>query len=267
MTATDVTGFEAIFSTGFFATFFMESLQWRRRPEIADFCPLSWSNLSWTMASRHHPQEGPIHMLPGNRYATSSLLCEVGHLSVGKTNRPTTLVARAIRNAIRVNRFARIIRNWNPYFYSASGRFVRNTRISDSRESPDSRELIHANHDRQIHNRSEFVGEMWIGPLLWDDEAGPLLWAIPEIFQSVSVKEPQLISQAQEREGTQRHTPFTLPEMNSETISECKCQRNRKPNQFSKSFLSACHGVVTHRTKPNGGIAVSLCNTFLTSQC
>ena len=25
----------------------MESLQWRRRPEIADFCPLSWSNLSW----------------------------------------------------------------------------------------------------------------------------------------------------------------------------------------------------------------------------
>ena len=25
----------------------MESLQWRRRPEIADFCPLSWSNVSW----------------------------------------------------------------------------------------------------------------------------------------------------------------------------------------------------------------------------
>ena len=25
----------------------MESLQWRRRPEIADFCPLSWSNASW----------------------------------------------------------------------------------------------------------------------------------------------------------------------------------------------------------------------------
>ena len=24
----------------------MESLQWRRRPEIADFCPLSWSNVS-----------------------------------------------------------------------------------------------------------------------------------------------------------------------------------------------------------------------------
>ena len=24
----------------------VESLQWRRRPEIADFCPLSWSNVS-----------------------------------------------------------------------------------------------------------------------------------------------------------------------------------------------------------------------------
>ena len=68
MTATDVTGFDAIFSTGFFATFSrfyggrltklhintgrksqknpVESLQWRRRPEIADFCPLSWSNVS-----------------------------------------------------------------------------------------------------------------------------------------------------------------------------------------------------------------------------
>ena len=34
------------------------------------------------------------------------------------------LVARAIRNAIRANRFARIIRNSNPYFYSASGRFA-----------------------------------------------------------------------------------------------------------------------------------------------
>ena len=68
MTATDVTGFDAIFSTGFFATFSrfwrarltklhittgekaknpVESLQCRRRPKIADFCPLSWSNLSW----------------------------------------------------------------------------------------------------------------------------------------------------------------------------------------------------------------------------
>ena len=44
-------------------------------------------------------------------------------------------MARAIRNAIRANRFARIIRNWNPYFYSVSGRFAWITRISDSRES------------------------------------------------------------------------------------------------------------------------------------
>ena len=59
------------------------------------------------------------------------------------------LVARAIRNAIRANRFARIIRNWHPYFSSASGRFARITRISDSRESPDSREScesIRTNH-------------------------------------------------------------------------------------------------------------------------
>ena len=59
------------------------------------------------------------------------------------------LVARTIRNAIRANQFARIIRNWNPYFYSVSGRFARITRISDSRESPDSREScksIRANH-------------------------------------------------------------------------------------------------------------------------
>ena len=31
----------------------VESLQWRRRPEIADFCPLSWSNVSWWNESRH----------------------------------------------------------------------------------------------------------------------------------------------------------------------------------------------------------------------
>ena len=67
MTATDVTGLDAIFSTGFFATFSRfwgarltklhintgekAKIQWRAssgdgRPEIADFCPLSWSNLS-----------------------------------------------------------------------------------------------------------------------------------------------------------------------------------------------------------------------------
>ena len=51
--------------------------------------------------------------------------------------------------AICANRFARIIRNCDPYFYSASSRFARITRISDSRESPDSREScesIRANH-------------------------------------------------------------------------------------------------------------------------
>ena len=31
----------------------VESLQWRRRPEIADFCPLSWSSLSWAISCRH----------------------------------------------------------------------------------------------------------------------------------------------------------------------------------------------------------------------
>ena len=64
-------------------------------------------------------------------------------------------MARAIRNAIRANRFARIIRNLNPYFYSASGRFGRITRISDSRESPDSREScesIRANHATKVQN-------------------------------------------------------------------------------------------------------------------
>ena len=56
---------------------------------------------------------------------------------------------RDSRESIRANRFARIIRNWNPYFYSASGRFARITWFSDSRESPDSREScesIRANH-------------------------------------------------------------------------------------------------------------------------
>ena len=71
------------------------------------------------------------------------------HRVLERKRRPNALVARAIRNVIRANRFARIIRNWNPYFYSASGRFVRFTRISDSRESADSRESresIRANH-------------------------------------------------------------------------------------------------------------------------
>ena len=62
------------------------------------------------------------------------------HRTIAEPVSPRILVARAIRNAIRANRFARIIRNRNPYFYSVSGRFARITRISDSRESPDSRE-------------------------------------------------------------------------------------------------------------------------------
>ena len=37
---------------------------------------------------------------------------------------------RDSRESIRANRFARIIRNWKTYFYSASGRFARITRIS-----------------------------------------------------------------------------------------------------------------------------------------
>ena len=44
------------------------------------------------------------------------------------------LLAR-VRNAIRANRLARIIRNSSPYFYSASARLGRIIRISDSRES------------------------------------------------------------------------------------------------------------------------------------
>ena len=58
-----------------------------------------------------------------------------------------------MRTAIRANWFARIIRNWNPYFYSASGRFARIIRISDSRESRDSREScesIRSNHATKV---------------------------------------------------------------------------------------------------------------------
>ena len=62
-----------------------------------------------------------------------------------------TLVARAIRNAIRANRFARIIRSRDPYFYSASGRFAQITRISDSRESPDSREIVRIDSRESRH--------------------------------------------------------------------------------------------------------------------
>ena len=49
--------------------------------------------------------------------------------------------------------FARIIRDWNPNFYSTSGRFAWITRIFDSRKSPDSREScepIHASHATKL---------------------------------------------------------------------------------------------------------------------
>ena len=70
-------------------------------------------------------------------------------------------MARAIRNAIRANRFARIIRNCHPYFYSASGRFARITLISDSRESPDSRESIRANHATKLKKCLKTLVSFW----------------------------------------------------------------------------------------------------------
>ena len=84
---------------------------------------------------------------------------------------PEPLVARAIRNAIRANRFARIIRNRNPYFYSASDRFAQMTRISDSRESPDSREScesIRANHATKPQSNESYEREnRTISTVLW----------------------------------------------------------------------------------------------------
>ena len=65
----------------------------------------------------------------------STLLISVTCTGVGRARKSfLSLVARAIR----ANRFARIMRNWNPILYSVSGRFARITRISDSRESPNS---------------------------------------------------------------------------------------------------------------------------------
>ena len=45
----------------------VESLQWRRRPEIADFCPLSWSNVPWdkkTRKSEKKKKEGQGSKIP-----------------------------------------------------------------------------------------------------------------------------------------------------------------------------------------------------------
>ena len=60
-----------------------------------------------------------------------------------------TLVARAIRNAIRANRFARIISQLKPLFLQRVRPIRANHSNSDSRESGDSREScesIRANH-------------------------------------------------------------------------------------------------------------------------
>ena len=87
-------------------------------------------------------------------------------------------MARAIRNAIRANRFAWIIRNWNPYFYSASGRFARITRISDdSHRSRDSRryscESIRANHaTKAVANVLPLVDLLSVMFWVWEGPSG-----------------------------------------------------------------------------------------------
>ena len=62
------------------------------------------------------------------------------------------LVARAIRNAIRANRFARIIRNWKPLFFIVrQADSHASLEFSDSRESPDSREIVRINSRESRH--------------------------------------------------------------------------------------------------------------------
>ena len=58
-------------------------------------------------------------------------------------------------------RFARIIRNRNPYFYSVSGRFARITRISDSRESPDSRESCESSCEKVNLGQNALFCSIW----------------------------------------------------------------------------------------------------------
>ena len=57
----------------------VESLQWRRRPEIADFCPLSWSNLSWHLKKTRilHPNLLDWHVVGSNirSWQTSTSSC------------------------------------------------------------------------------------------------------------------------------------------------------------------------------------------------
>ena len=68
-----------------------------------------------------------------------------------------------------VTRFARIIRNSKPYFYTASGWLARIIRISDSRGSPDSREScksIRVNHATKCEYRRAKLQVATLGPTL-----------------------------------------------------------------------------------------------------
>ena len=84
------------------------------------------------------------------------------------------LLARAIRNAIGANRFAQIIRNWDPYFYGASGRFARIIRISDSRESCESIRANHATKCVDFLMKSGFTKFGVLGPLSYFSNRGEL---------------------------------------------------------------------------------------------
>ena len=72
-------------------------------------------------------------------------------------------MARAIRNAIRANRFAQIIRNWNPYFYSASGRH------SHEWFARQLCELIRANHATKGVSDRVSHGVVWTHKILGKD--------------------------------------------------------------------------------------------------
>ena len=68
-------------------------------------------------------------------------------------------MAQVIRIAIRADRFARIIRNSNPFFHSPASRFARITRISDSHELSDSRESCESICANHATKRLHFVAE------------------------------------------------------------------------------------------------------------
>ena len=105
---------------------------------------------AWHCSGHPHVYTLTGHYVANMRQVWCPHLWSKWHWSLSfQANMGPILVARAIRNAIRANRFARIIRNWNPYFYSASGRLAWITRIPDSREAPDSSEScesIRADH-------------------------------------------------------------------------------------------------------------------------